>query len=187
MKKFNSKQKYVFLTLEEGIITSHGRAIRSFERTGDNSPYYKFVPGVLEGIRQAILDGYKLVITSSQPDINTGEIKPSTMKRLLEDVIYNIGVFVANQTDYSSDYAFTTDQILAQVFIADSLESKNCKPEVPAIAKWLEEKKINIKDCVVVGNTSEDGAYADTLGIAYYPLNTFTTETPDLDTWIKED
>lgn len=177
----NKKDTKVLFTCLLGTLiesTSGESKIPQYENGRGAFHNWKFKPGILQFIREKIMDhSYKLCIVSNMPEISEGVIKPEDANRLGIEVVNNIGTYLANTPYREGKSLNTRDIMLGQGFyVSDYTGSPNEKPNADLINRLTEEYGIDKFNSVVLGDGPNDEQLAiNTMIPTYVDVDTVVT------------
>lgn len=148
--------------------------------TGTKTPYYedgreayhnwRFLPGVLQFIREKVIDeGYKFCIVSNLPQINYGMIKPDEANRLGQEVLHNIGLYLAN-TPYNEEETVHSKEVFvgSGYYIADYENSPNAKPNPELVNRLAKKHGIDKSKSIMLGDGPTDQLLASRAKLGQY-------------------
>ena len=155
--------KYAFLDRDGALIYEPSKA----ETPKGEIPYQidsikklKILPGVIEGLKNLINEGFKLILVSNQDYLGT-EIFPESkfekpQKRMLQ-------IFKDNGIEFE------------KIFICPHGPSANCpcrKPKTGIVKKLLKNNKPDLKNSFMYGDRKSDEQFAVNLGIKFIKAET---------------
>ena len=140
------KQAYFFDLDSTIIVTESGQ---DFPRDSED---WKFKPKMLEKICQLYKKGIMIFVVTNQAGMDEGYVKPNSFELKRYQINKNINNYVSLRLD--KDLRKDLIDVISWWFVAVSNEDPRKKPS-PDFAKQAKEKfKLNLKDCVMIGDAS---------------------------------
>lgn len=112
---------------------------------------WKFKKGILSTVRRYFDNGYIICIVTNQAGIDEGNVTPTDFANLLDKVTESIEAFCTRSYRYSGDTDFDKR---FQVYVADSLDHENRKPNAGFANEAKGEFDLDLSNCIMVGDAS---------------------------------
>lgn len=128
----------------------------------------RFVPDMLDGLKQLQQAGFSLVMVSNQDGLGTSAFP---------------------QEDFDPPHALLMQLLTSQGIVFDDIlidpsmpeeRSPNRKPQVGMVLPYLRDDSIRMSDCIVVGDRESDMQLAENMGAVGYRLGTEHMTWPDI-------
>jgi len=130
-----------------------GNPVDRFPKDKDD---WEFVPGILEKIKKAKAEGWKLAIVTNQAGIELSYITPADFKEKLDKIVKSVYLYISGNYDgHHSHNPFV------HIVVADHLNSDLRKPSVQAYTQITHRLRFAPLEVVMVGDASGGGSFSD--------------------------
>lgn len=155
-------QKYAFIDRDGTIIHEFGRDKDDIAYVPRSTDDVQFVDGAIEGMKQLIANGYKLVLATNQPYLGTPR-NPSDTYNEIMDYVYN---------DLSSEGVTFVDEM-----VCPHEASANCdcrKPKIGGLDSFLRkhQEDIDLENSLMFGDRETDRLFAENLKVNFVEVET---------------
>lgn len=126
----------------------------------DSVEKLKILPGVIEGLKKLLLQGFKLVMVSNQNGIGTTSFSKKNFEKpqnKLLDMFQNEGIE------------------FYKIFICPHVERDNCscrKPKIGLVSDFMKNEMIDKEQSFVIGDRKTDQEFANNIGLSYVRMET---------------
>ncbi len=124
----------------------------------DDVKLLSILPGVIDGLKNLIAQGYSLVMVSNQNGIGTKNFPKKSFeapqKKLLE-ILKKEGI------------------LFSEIFVCPHMPEEKCpcrKPKIGLVKNLI--KAVDLKDSLMIGDRDTDGEFAKNLGIPFFRMTT---------------
>jgi len=154
-------KKYAFLDRDGALIyepTLEDTKKRDVPYQIDSLEKLKILPGVLDGLKKLVEDGYKLVMITNQNGIGTDSFPEEDFwipqNRMME-------IFKENGIEFE------------KVFICPHFPEDNCncrKPKIGLVDEFLKSGGIDFANSFMSGDRDTDRQFANNIGVRFIPM-----------------